>query len=69
MTDTIEHVRVRVLPDGRVSRRDSATYLGRTPQTLANWVQEGRGPKAHRVGGRCFYYFDDLKSFVEGGAA
>ena len=33
----IEQVRVRVLPDGRMSRKDAATYLGRAEKTLAMW--------------------------------
>jgi len=69
MSQNLEDVRIRVLPDGRVSRRDAASYLGYQPQTLANWVQENRGPKPVRVGGRVFYRLDDLKMFAGGEAA
>ncbi len=62
----IETPRVRVLPDGRMTREHAATYLGLKPKTLAMWAMEGKGPRAHRVGGRCFYYKHDLDAFVRG---
>ena len=39
----IEQVRVRVLPDGRLSRKDAAAYLGRAEKTLAMWHLGGKG--------------------------
>ena len=65
----IEEVRVRVLPDGRVSREDAAAFLGRKPKTLAMWALEKKGPATHKVGGRIFYRLDDLKRFVGAGDA
>jgi hypothetical protein len=62
-------VRVRVMPDGRMSRQDAARYLGRAPKTLAQWATEGRDPRFVKVGGRVFYYQADLDSFIEGKAA
>ena len=59
-------VKVRVLPDGRMSRRDAATYLGLAAKTLAQWKSEARGPPSCRVGGRVFYFKDDLDAFVRG---
>ena len=66
--ETIERVKVRVLPDGRLSRKDAANYLGRAPKTLAMWALDGKGPEPRRVGGRVFYMIDDLKRFAEGDA-
>jgi hypothetical protein len=66
---TVERVRVRVLPDGRMSRDDAALYLGHKPKTLAQWALKGRGPRHIKVGGRCFYYRVDLDSFIRGEAA
>jgi len=66
LNDPIDQIRVRVLPDGRVSRNDAAAYLGRKPKTLAMWALERRGPKIIRVGGRCFYLLDDLRRYVSG---
>ena len=62
----VEQVRVRVLPDGRLSRKDAARYLGRAEKTLAMWCLNGQGPRAVKVGGRVFYFKDDLDAFVRG---
>ena len=64
----IEKPRVRILPDGRLSREDAATYLGLKPKTLAMWQLAKKGPRAVRVGGRIFYYQADLDAFVRGEA-
>ena len=62
----IERVRVRVLPDGRMSRRDAASYLGLKEKTLAMWTLEAKGPRSVKVGGRRFYYKDTLDAFIRG---
>ena len=64
-----EEVRVRVLPDGRMSREDAAKYLGRRPKTLAMWALQGKGPPSVLVGGRRFYFKADFDAFVRGEAA
>ena len=64
---TIELVRVRILPDGRMTRRDAAKYLGLMPKTLAMWALAGKGPRQLKVGGRVFYYQEDLDAFISGG--
>ena len=63
-TITVDQVRVRVLPDGRMTRRDAAAYLGLAEKTLAMWALIGRGARVYRVGGRCFYYKDDLDALI-----
>ncbi len=65
----IEQVRVRILPDGRMTRKDAAAYLGRAEKTLAMWAMEGKGPQSVLVGGRRFYFKDVLDAFVRGEAA
>lgn len=60
--------KITVLPDGRVSRRDAAIFLGREPKTLADWNSKGIGPKSWMVGGRRFYHIDDLSAFTDTGA-
>ena len=65
----VEEVRVRVLPDGRMSREDAAKYLGYEPKTLAMWSLEGKGPPSVKVGGRRFYYKAALDSFIRGDTA
>lgn len=62
----VDQARVRVLPDGRVPRAEAAAYLGRKPKTLAIWHTQGKGPRSILVGGRRFYYLDDLDAFVQG---
>ncbi len=63
-----EIVRIRILPGGRMTRKDAAAYLGREAKTRAMWAVQGKGPKAHRVGGRCFYYKEDLDAFIQADA-
>ena len=65
----VERVRVRVLPDGRMSRADAALYLGNEPKTLAQWALGKKGPRAVKVGGKIFYYKQDLDDFIRGEAA
>jgi hypothetical protein len=60
----VDQVRVRVLPDGRLTRDDAATYLGLKSKTLAMWKLAGKGPRSVRVGARCFYYRADLDAFI-----
>ena len=64
----IEQVKVRVLPDGRMDRENAAKYLGNKVKTLAMWELEGR-LRSHKVGGRCFYFKDDLDAFIRGDEA
>ena len=65
----IEHVRVRVLPDGRLTRRDAAAYLGVAEKTMAMWQLAGKGPKSVLVGGRRFHFISDLDAFIQSEAA
>lgn len=60
----VDPVRVRILPDGRMDRVNAAIYLGRRPKTLAMWKLEGKGPPAHKAGGRCFYLKKELDEFL-----
>ena len=60
----VNQTRVRITPDGRMTRRDAAAYLGMAEKTLAQWSSEGRGPRMCRVGGRVFYFKDVLDAFI-----
>ena len=62
----VYQTRVRITPDGRLTRRDAAAYLGMAEKTLAQWSSEGRGPQMCRVGGRVFYFKDALDAFIRG---
>lgn len=61
-----ERVRVRVLPDGRISRKDAATILGRTSKTLAMWKGRGWGPRPIIVGGRVFHDLSECLAMARG---
>lgn len=64
----VEQVRVRVLPDGRMTRKDAARYLGRAEKTLAMWDLEDPAKLGGvKVGGRRFYYKERLDAFIRGG--
>lgn len=62
----IEQVRVTVLPDGRVDRKNAARALNREPKTLAEWKRLGIGPRGFLVGGRVFYWWADVQAFARG---
>lgn len=66
--EPLERARVRVLPDGRMSREDAALYLGCTAKTLAMWALTKIGPRFVKVGGRVFYFKWDLDVFIRGAA-
>lgn len=60
----VDQTRVRILPDGRMTREDAATYLGCASKTLAIWHSLGKGPQCVKVGGRAFYFKDTLDEFI-----
>ena len=64
---SLERVRVRVLPDGRMTREHAALYLGMKVKTLAMWAIQGKGSQSIRVGGRAFYRQSDLDAFIQSG--
>jgi hypothetical protein len=66
---SVEQVRVRVLPDGRMTRDNAALYIGHAPKTLAMWALRGKGPRFVKVAGKCFYYRADLDQFITSGSA
>lgn len=61
----VERVRIRVLPDGRLSREDAARYLGLASKTLSNLQLQGKGPRPVKICGRVFYRLTDLERFVQ----
>jgi hypothetical protein len=63
---SVETVRVRVLPDGRVSRANAALIFGRSPKTLAEWRSKGWGPRPIEVGGRIFHDFAECMAMARG---
>lgn len=65
MTDPqIQHITIKVLPDGRVSARDAAAYLGMKQSTLRKWRCIGRGPAWMTLDGRAYYKLAGLQEYV-----
>ena len=62
----IDRVTVRVLPDGRLDRRNSAKYIGVAEKTMAMWQTCGKGPRSVKVGGRRYSYKSDLDAYIRG---
>lgn len=52
-------------PDGRLTVKDAAIYLGFKDKTLAMMRSNGTGPKFIKRG-RIFYYEEDLKEWLKG---
>ena len=66
----IERVKVRVLPDGRMTRRNAAKYLGIAVKTVAMWDLENPAKLGSvKVGGRRVYYISRLDQVIRGEAA
>lgn len=60
---------VRVDACGRMDRKNAALALGKSQQTLANWKVEGVGPKPFKVGGRCYYWAEEVLAYGRGEGA
>lgn len=69
MDDAITQANITVMPNGLVSRKDAALFLGRKPKTLAEWKHLGIGPQAVIIRHRAFYRLTDLQAFVAGETA
>lgn len=55
---------IRRYPDGRVTAKDAATYLGLSEKTLANMRTKGTGPKFVKIG-KVFYFVSDLDAWLQ----
>lgn len=53
-----------IYPDGRLDRRNASAYLGCSVKTLAMHACTGTGPKFIRLGGKVFYFKDDLDAWI-----
>lgn len=65
----VETVNVRATPDGRLTLKDAALYLGFSPRTLRNRDGRGLAPRPLRVGGRVFYRLAELDAFISAGTS
>jgi len=48
----------------RHTPKEAAEQLGFSPSTLAAWRGREEGPAYHKMGGRVFYYENDLREFI-----
>ena len=54
------------LPDGRISRKNAAIYIGVSPDTLRVWNSTGRHDhyfKKIKIAGRVYYDFSKVQEF------
>jgi hypothetical protein len=42
--------------------KEAAAYLGRSKQTLYNWISQGNGPRRKKEYGRWYFLVADLES-------
>ena len=69
-TIQIESTKVRILPDGRMTRRNAALYLGFAEKTIAMWDGDDPGKLGSiKLGGRRFYFKDRLDRVIRDGCA
>jgi hypothetical protein len=66
MSESVDKVRVLVLPGNRVDRKNAAKALGRQPKTLAEWKRLGIGPKPRKICGRVIYDWEEVQRFAAG---
>jgi hypothetical protein len=58
-------VRVTILPDGRMDRKNTALYTGLSEKTLAMHACRGTGP-AFVKRGKVFYFRDEVDRWIKG---
>lgn len=62
----VTHTEARADACGRMDRRNAALALGKSYSTLSSWNAQGIGPKAFKVGGRCYYWAAEVLAFGRG---
>ena len=63
MESQVKETNISIYPDGRMSTKSAAAYLGLSVKTLAMKRCLGTGPKFIRQG-RIFYYKEDLDEWI-----
>ena len=53
--------------DAMLTRREAATYLRRTVNTLERWTALGMGPPCRKVGGKVLYPLSGVRRFAGAG--
>jgi hypothetical protein len=57
--------KVKYTDDDILTTKEVTTYLNVSPVAISKWRQKGFDMKCARVGNKCFYYFRDVKEFIE----
>lgn len=60
-----EKIRHAVKPPEKLRREDAAEYLGVEKSTLDTWACRGKGPEFCKVGGKVWYFVDDLDAWLK----
>lgn len=70
MVEGVGIVRDAVVVDacGRMDRKNAARALGKSASTLANWAVLGVGPRSFTVGGRTYYWAQEIITYGRGDA-
>ena len=63
MESEVKEIEISMYPDGRMTTKSAAAYLGLSVKTLAMKRCLGTGPRFIRQG-RIFYYKDDLDEWL-----
>jgi hypothetical protein len=63
MTIHVTIIEVRMLPDGRMDRKNAGLYLGKSAKGLAMDACKGTGPRFVKLGGRAWYFKSDLEEW------
>lgn len=54
---------MEIFPDGRMTPKAAAAYLGYRPGTLANWRTKGEGPRFIKCKTKIFYHQTDVEEW------
>lgn len=66
MEQSINQVKVTVLPDGRMDTKNAALYTGLKEKTMATMRSKGSGPSFTKRG-LVFYFKSDIDKWLSGG--
>ena len=56
---------IQMTPDGRMTARNAALYLGVSENTLQSWRSNSKGPKYLKLEGKIFYKKDSLDRYIQ----
>lgn len=66
MGTLVTQLEVRADACGRMDRSNAARALGKSYHTLAHWAKNEIGPRPFKVGGRCYYWAEEVLAYGRG---